>query len=218
MKKKSLLMLVLLGIIAGSTFAQFSIGAGGYFTNDFGGGFEESNPDAKMEMPYMSGGIFAFFDVKYIQLSVGMLAFNNTTSEINNINSSTERKMYGMDIGLFGKIPLSIGKYFTLFPLLGVDYRLILTARDITAKDYNEGQYKNPAGKSAPWDFSAFWFKAGLGLDFSFNDTLFLRGEALYGVRLSSKYERDAVEKNSSRAALLGHGLTMRLALGYKLN
>ncbi len=216
MTKKCLFALILMVIIAGSAFTQsafsLSVGAGGYFTNDFGGGIENSKSSFKIEMPYMGGGCFAFFDATFAELSVGMLAANGT---IDNGAASSELSVYGLDIGLFGKIPVRLGERFTLFPLLGANYRIVLDAINDSG-----AQFRNADGnKKAPADLNAFWFKAGAGLDLSFNEALYLRGEALYGFRLANKYETDAADNQGSGAAsILGHGLTVTFALGYRFN
>lgn len=216
MIKKCVLLLVLLGLILGSAFTQtkwnFSMGAGGYFSNDFGGGFENTNSGEKMETPYAGGGFFAYFDATFAELSVGMLAAEGSTFD-NGATVKTERALYGIDIGLFGKFPFHLGEMFTLYPLLGVDYRLMLTAKD---GDY---QYQNRKNKLAPIDLSSFWIKAGAGLDFSLNRTLYLRGEALYGIRFINTYEKDEIDYIGTGAnSLLGHGFTLKLALGYRFN
>lgn len=215
MIKKYLLMFVFLSLIIGGAFAQskplFSIGAGGYFTNDFGGGFEDSSPSFKMKTPYIGGGVLAFFDATYVEVSIGMLAVKGT---FDNGLTPFDRDIYGMDFNLFGKIPFQIGDRFSFFPVLGVNYRLVLSAQDD-----NGVQHQNKNLKKAPMDLSALWFKAGAGLDFSFNDTLYLRGKVLYGLRLANKYETDAVDTLKSGAdPLFGHGFTVELALGYRLN
>jgi hypothetical protein len=209
MIKNSLLMLVFLGLIAGNSFAQaqsepeswFSIGAGGYFASDFGGGVETSS--SKMETPYVGGGILAFFDATYAELTVGMFGANGDIDK--------ERSMFGIDFGLLGKYPFKLGENFSIFPLLGIEYHLVLTALD-----NDEYQFQND-NEDAPVDLSALWFKAGAGLDFSFDKTLYLRGELLYGLRIVNKYEMDLVDSEGSGAtSLLGHGLNIKLALGYR--
>jgi hypothetical protein len=207
-------------LITGSVFAQsksnsksetppkpfFSFGAGGYFTSDFGGGIQFSS-SSKTEMPYAGGGAFAFFDATYAELSVGMFAANGEFDE--------KRSAFGMDFGLLGKFPIQLSKSFSFFPLLGIEYHLVLSALD---KDEYQFQNKN---KKAPFDLSAFWFKAGAGLDFSFSEALYVRGELLYGLRLANKYEVDTVKAINKAGydgtSLLGHGLNIKLALGYRL-
>lgn len=207
MTKKYVLMVVLLGMILGSVFAQsefsFSVGAGGYFTNDFGGGFETSSPFSRTITHYTGGGASVFFDAVFAELTVGMLSVKET---IDNGVSPLELFPYGMDFGLFGKFPFHLGSMFDLFPLLGVEYRLVLSAPENSGKQWQSGY--------SPVDLSALWIKAGAGLDFSINEALYLRGEALYGIRFANKYEND----DSGKTPLLGHGFTIKLALGYRFN
>jgi hypothetical protein len=72
-------------------------------------------------------------------------------------------------------------------------------------------------------DFSALWFKFGGGLDFAFMQKLYLRLEALYGIRLANTLEKDMKDMVEDLPGadvevknLLGHGLTAKLAVGYK--
>jgi hypothetical protein len=72
-----------------------------------------------------------------------------------------------------------------------------------------------------PGDLNALWFKFGGGLDYSFSDRVYLRGEALYGLRLSNKFEDDLVdylkyEGATSVDTLLGHGIEIKAAIGYR--
>jgi hypothetical protein len=211
MTKKCLWVLLLLGMITVGISAQsgfkFSLGAGGYFTNDFGGGLENKSAGTKTEIPHIGGGVLAFFDATYVKLSVGMLATN-----LDDGVTLTERAMYGIDIGLFGKFPFYLGERFIFFPLLGIDYRMALSAADINGEP-TENNHR------VPGDFSAFWLKAGVGLDFSFNDFFYIRGEALYGVRLANAYETKRVNlPPAGSVPRLGHGATVNIALGYRLN
>jgi hypothetical protein len=70
----------------------------------------------------------------------------------------------------------------------------------------------------------------GGGLDFAVDDNIFIRLEALYGLRLANKIERDlktnmypiidaakAAGASGESKTRLEHGLTVKLALGYKI-
>lgn len=218
MIKKCLLIFILLGIFTGIVFAQsesesqpkswFSIGAGGYFANDFGGGFENSSSSSRTVLPYTGGGFFAFFDATFAELSLGMFAGNG---DHNNGVSPLKRSIFGIDFGLLGKFPFHLGEKFSLFPLLGIEYHLVITAMDSAGYQFQNNNV------NAPLDLSALWFKAGAGIDISFNEILYLRGEVLYGIRLPSKYENDSVNSaGSGSASLIGHGLNIKIALGYR--
>jgi hypothetical protein len=205
MVKKVIVMTVLAIVAAGSIFAQgFSIsaGAGEYFTSDFGGGIEGS-----IKTPYVGGGGFAFLDVTYAELSLGIFGAGGTfTPEGGGQSSDSNMALMGLDIGLLGKYPFALSDKVALYPLLGINYRFVLSA-----KDADGNQHTNSGGDDAPGDFSALWFKAGFGLNFFVTDKIYIRYVESYGIRLANAFENDA-----SANALLGHGLDIKFAVGYK--
>jgi hypothetical protein len=214
MAKKTVAMTVLAMLIAGSIFAQeeaaatvkkpsiISIGVGEYFISDFGGGI-----DGSIETPYVGGGGFVFFDAKYAELSLGIFgAGGKFTPKGNNQSSESNRAIMGLDIGLLGKYPFAWNDKLTLYPLLGINYRFILSA-----KDADGNQHKNSGGDDASGDLSALWFKLGFGLDFFVTDKMYIRYGENYGIRLANAFENDA-----SADALLGHGFEAKFSVGYR--
>jgi hypothetical protein len=211
--KRGFLVLVLMAVMAAGAFAQMTVGGGGYFASDFGGGAKGkySGVDASFKMPYYGGGIYAFFDpIPYVELNVGFF-FAAGSYDVSasaggyGASSSTEMNYNGLDIGVFGKYPVNIGP-LTVFPLIGATFRSFTTV-DMKGTKYD--------GSKA----SAFWFKAGGGLDFSITEKLFLRANLLYGIRLKNKLEEELMKSlNWSNGDLqLGHGLEVKVAVGYKL-
>jgi hypothetical protein len=219
--KKLMLLSVLVAVAAGGAFAlpefKLSAGAGGYFTSDFGGGAEASMGGQTMSIktPYFGGGGFAFFDATWAELSLGFLGGGGTAkTESGGQSQKNDMSVMGFDIGLLGKYPFAISEKLSLFPLFGITYRLMLSV-----KDDDGNQYKNSDGDEAPGDFSALWLNLGGGLDFSFTDHVYVRGEALYGLRLANTFENDTVDSMPSAAdpkTLLGHGLEVKIAAGYR--
>jgi opacity protein-like surface antigen len=129
-------------------------------------------------------------------------------------SGESDMPIMGLDIGLLGKYPFAVNEKLSVFPLLGITYRVVLSA-----KDEDGNQYQNSDGDDAQGDFSALWFKLGGGLDFSFTDHVFLRGEALYGLRFANMVENDLVDSIPSAAdpkTLLGHGHEVKIAVGYR--
>jgi hypothetical protein len=102
---------------------------------------------------------------------------------------------------------------------LGVTYRVILSAKN---EDGEEEPNPIPGrqGDDLAGDLSALWFRFGGGVDFSFTDKIYLRGEVLYGLRLANKFENDLVDFYDKSAMkvdvkpLLGHGLEAKVAVG----
>jgi opacity protein-like surface antigen len=228
MKKKVTLFLVLAVLGAGSLAAQMSMGVGGYVGGDFGGGIKASasyggvSMEAVAKLPYFGGGGFLFFDAQYVELSFGFFAGGGTMSMTGTGMPSvdgTDLTYNNLSLGLLGKYPFSISTAFSVFPLLGIDY-LISTS----VKEKSSGTEAPESG-----DYSSFWFKLGGGLDFAVAGNIFVRLEALYGLRLATKAEKDlkemvdplidaakAMGASGESKTRLGHGLTVKVALGYK--
>jgi outer membrane protein W len=236
--KKLVLVLVIAGALAVGAWAQdeqeapkqggfsLSAGAGGYFTSDFGGGVEASlsayNYEFTTKSPYAGGGGFAFFDATYAELSVGFFGGGGTGEQKMKIGGTSDEgeqdfSISGLDIGLLGKYPFAIGEKLSVFPLLGITFRAVLSA-----KDENGNEMKYDDGGKMAGDFSALWFKLGGGLDYAFTDHVFLRANLLYGLRLASKLEKNLVDEQKKQSSdidakpLLGHGLEVKVAVGYK--
>jgi hypothetical protein len=211
MAKKLFPFLIFAVMIVGEASAQrfsLSTGAGGYFTGDFGGGFEMPLLGQTMsyKYPYIGGGGFVFFDATYAEVSIGIFGGGGETSiEGGGGPSAKFNVLYtGLDFGLLGKYPFMIKERFTVFPLLSVNYRLMLSAKSDTAG-------LSP-GKAS--EYSALWLKLGTGVDYSISSNIYLRGEVLYGLRLLAGIERSA--SLSGIDTLLGHGPEVKIAVGYK--
>jgi opacity protein-like surface antigen len=206
MNRKGLVVLVVAVLAAGNAFAQvpefkLSAGAGGYFTSQFGGGWKFRTSPNEMTYPYAGGGGFAFFDATFAELSFGFFAAGGDRKL--NGNKQFDLSYTGLDISLLGKYPFTLSEQFTLFPLLGIDYRHFVSVKE-------NGTKRNDSG-----DWSALWFKLGAGADYAFTDHIFARLGVLYGIRLASKYEKD-LTKIVSADTKLGHGLDVKLAVGYR--
>jgi hypothetical protein len=206
------------------TVFGISAGVGGFIGGDFGGGVEGTAAGAsiKYELPYFGGGGFAFFDATYAELTLGIYGGSGkikATMKAGDQSQTEESDMSyaNFNIGLLGKYPFAVNQKLSVFPLLGIEYDICLSA-----KNEDGDEYEGMDGKGGPGDFSALWFKFGGGLDYSFTEKIYLRFEALYGLRLANKVEndlKDYLEKMASgidTKTLPGHGLTAKLAVGYK--
>jgi hypothetical protein len=218
--KKLILVLVIFGCGA-ALFAQgigLSAGLGGNFTADFMSfALTQDAKDNNMEAADMNshlvgGGIYAFFDASYVEANVGLL-FGNANQDKTDGMSDDEKK--GMDVtalklSLFGKYPIDLGG-FTLFPMLGIDGQINLDGKvwgETIPDDFKEDFNKM---------FSYFWIKLGVGADIALSEKLYLRPEFLYGIRFNTDDEKDTLDSSPKMAdAIVGHGLDIRLALGFK--
>ncbi|GMO30910.1 MAG: hypothetical protein Pg6A_20370 [Termitinemataceae bacterium] len=242
MAKKVLTLLVLALVIGAGAFAQdekpqkaFSIsaGIGGFTGGDFGGGaegtgtFQSQTFKLIFEAPYFGGGAYAFIDATYAELTLGIYGGKGKVKQTYESPAGSppadeyDISYMNFNIGLLGKYPFMLNKKLSLFPLLGIEYDICLSAKD------EDGEYEGLDGDGKPADFSALWFKLGGGLDFSFTEKVYLRFEALYGLRLASKAENDMKDFiddslsnipgiSTDTKTLLGHGLTAKIAVGFK--
>jgi len=223
MKKKIVLALLVVTLTAGSAFAQISFGAGGFYGADFGGGYEVSDSAIIFGsnrlgamMPYSGGGGHIFVDLSFLEITLGFYGGDLKTKGFlvldgeTTYGTETSYSISNFNLGAFFKSPTTVGP-LTTFWLLGIDWTI--TTKFVRKADEYEF--------SDPGDNSALWVKAGLGLDFGLTGGLFLRTEGLYGLRFASEAENDAADyfKNSNNftRTRLGHGLDVKLALGYKL-
>jgi hypothetical protein len=140
-------------------------------------------------------------------LSAGVFGAGGTVD----MGEEVDTSFMGLDIGVLGKYPFAVSEKLSVFPLLGITYRVMLSAK-MDGEDY-EGF--GPDGDGGPGDFSALWFKFGGGLDYSFTEKVYLRGSLLYGIRLANKMEND-MKDDWDADPLLGHGLEVKIAVGYK--
>jgi hypothetical protein len=224
--KKTMLVLAIFGMCGAALFAQgigLSAGLGGNFTAGFNSfALTQDAKDAGLEAADMNshlvgGGIYVFFDATYVEANVGLL-FGNANSD--KTDGMTDDQKKGMDVtalklSLFGKYPIDLGG-FTLFPMLGIDGQLSLGGK-IQGEEIPDS-YKDDFNEM----FNLFWIKVGVGLDVPLSDKLYLRPEFLYGIRFNTDPEKDTIDSLNSGPvkavdAIIGHGLDIRLALGFRL-
>jgi hypothetical protein len=222
--KKRILVLVSFTMGLTGVWSQesiFSLGVGGFGGGDLGGGIETTITPFKMTEPmqYLGGGGFVFFDVKFVEASVGYFMGVGSWEMKTDVPGESNEKLgdfsiNSLNIGLLIKYPFEIGDTIKIFPAVGVNYQMVLSAKlDNEEEDY-------------PEDFSSIWFQFGVGLDFNISEIIYLRLEALYGFRPKNKMEERYVDamnylfsgypgvKTEKR---LGHGPSIKLALGFNL-
>jgi hypothetical protein len=216
MAKKRLAVFIIAALAASGVFAQgqpkglISAGVGALIGGDFGSGLKNSD-EVLFKTPYFGGGGFLFLDATYAELSFGILAGGGKWGDDDSNEKST---ITNLNIGLLFKYPVAVGEKLSVFPLLGIDYQITVSAK-IDGTDVAD------TGLGKAGDFSALWFKLGGGLDYDITSSVYLRGEALYGLRLANKLEKNMKDMWETYGASdvktrLGHGLTVKLAVGYR--
>jgi hypothetical protein len=207
--KKSISILALLAIIATGAFAQgfpppMSAGGGLLFDWSFNNGVKTKIEGSRvyMGLNILSLGGFGFFDATYAELDVNF-AYGLVTyiADAPGFKETDIGNALQLGFSLLGKYPIGLGS-FTLFPLLGANYNLVLSGKD-------------PDGRiDKPMEYSQFGILAGAGLDFPLTSALYLRGEALFNLRFPSKLMKDTTDAGDSPT--LGMGPRIKIGVGYK--
>jgi opacity protein-like surface antigen len=247
--KKTLGFLFLVTALCGNLWAadfSFSVGAGGLigglFTryNLIADGVINGNPmkvDAGQEMNQFNYGGLVFFDANYGEFSITIQNGINNWRQIlviSGLELNTPAKGDGWEsmlgFTLLGKYPFRLGEWFTLFPLLGVEYQAALVQEraqpDGYIYDRSDGlREKDKDGNAYTLsDWNSFFINIGCGADFPLKSNFFVRGEVLYSFRLMTSYETKNLEymkamtgDNDPKFSGLTSGPSLRLSAGYRL-
>jgi hypothetical protein len=238
--KKPFFCLIIVGVVVTAAWGQ-SIGIGGSVSPVFSaGGFENKTEfmgktvqalsPAYPNVNFFGGGGFVFFDINYLETSVGVYSDSILhTMRVNSPLIEPEEEFTldftALSLGLMGKYTfLRHTRSIRLFPQLGVEYNLVLSAK------LNGVEVDNPL------DWSHLWIKTGLGIDFLIKRTpLFIRLETFFiGLLLPSKAEKDLADnskrklesffldeygttQNFTTKTFSGFGTTLRVAVGFRL-
>jgi hypothetical protein len=188
-----------------------SVGGGAFFTSDLGGGLEYGNGE-HLRTPYYGGGAFLFMDAVYAEIFAGYSAGGGKwkSADVGNNGNLPNMSRSYVNIGIFAKYPIEAGSV-KVFPLLGIDYEASVS-----------GERVSELGTFATKEsMSALWFKIGAGVDFGLSENVYLRGEALYGVRAASEFENVWKDEETERIGLmvnakLGHGGSVKVGVGVR--
>ena len=140
------------------------------------------------------------------------------SGDIKDYTKDSEYKLKATQFGfsLLGKYPLFNTGSISVFPLIGFDYALVLSAKDRESGDkWEKGDI--PYKGFSPSHFSQFGLLAGAGFDFDLSGKLFIRGEALLHMRFSNKFIRELNKDADKTKATLGFGPQIKLGVGYRL-
>jgi hypothetical protein len=188
-----------------------SVGGGGFFAGDFGGGLVWGNNE-RLAMPYYGGGAYLFLDFVYAELSAGYSMGGGTweSGDASTLDSLPNMPRSYINVGFFAKYPFEAGNA-KIFPLLGIDYEASVSGKRV---------YRNGKEYTLDYSTSAAWFKLGGGAEIGLGKSAYWRVEALYGVRTANLYEEKLREKeseyNNSVKTGLGNGVTVRTGVGIK--
>ena len=223
--KKSICILVLFALItAGAFAADLSMSAGGGLLLDISG-----NNGIKLDISEFKGyvgirnlsfGGFVFFDLTYAEFDIS-IAYGSITGVLRDDAKDFDDFDFSGSIAqlgfsLLGKYPIDLGAV-TFFPLLGINYNVVLSAKDkdgYTIEDIEELNFKTSY-------FNQFGFLLGAGLDVSLTQSLFLRAETMLQIRLPCKAFKKAADlmkdyMDLSPDTTIGLGPRFKIGIGYK--
>ena len=142
-------------------------------------------------------GAFAFFGLnRFIEFNLGFLYKNPGDFKVTvggatmNSDASDEgiKSTAALHFGVYGKYPFILSPIIVLFPTIGSDFELTLS------------------GDNSWWH--DLWFRGGIGLDFFFTETMFLRSHLIYGVGIP-------IGGDANLGTNFSHGLLVKLGLGW---
>jgi len=220
--KKSITILILLALVTGGVFAQgINFGYGllydgswnngtkaGYMGYDFYGGVINN-----------SFGGFLYLDSTYVELDFSIsFGLVDITTKVNGygLDETNQQKLgdaVQFGISLLAKYPFELGR-ITLFPLVGISYNMFISLVD------GRTVYSDPEV------LNQFGVLAGIGADFFYSGSLYLRVEGLFQLRFASEYQRDLADYLKAEFAsysihtdfktTLGMGPVIKIAFGSK--
>ena len=232
---------VVAGAVSTASAIEMSAGIGGIFSNDFRGGLlslygTEKEDDKEYKFTsnetWSGGGFGVFFDATYAEVGVGM-TFGGTQA----IYGFKGISFTALNLGLAGKYPIAIADNVTFFPLLGIDYMMVLAATTKYVNSDNDQKWDGKKETKTAWngeeyevenpkagDLSRLGFRLGFGMDIDLNETMFLRNVISYNLRLANKFNKDEVDEWKKESdepevdvnAGLSHGLSVSLSLGFR--
>jgi hypothetical protein len=210
----------------GGLFTRYSIDAAG--TRD--GARIALN--AKQKENNFNYGLSAFFDATYAALSFAYAHGEYSWSQRSDLSSwggtsSWDGKRDSLRIGLYGKYPFTPHTAFTLAPLLGVEYQVMLRDEGEWGGAYfDRPQLVNNDKNGDRFSLSAwnaFWISVGGQLDYHITPHYFVRGELLCAFRLPTPYELDGLSQAKSQtgdSSPTVKGITMaprlNVSVGYR--
>jgi hypothetical protein len=192
--KKFAVFLVCLAVMASGAFA-LEKNAGGVIL--FNGGATYGNADFGIgrnldwSLSRAGFGVFGFFGVsQFVELNFGFLYKNPDTFKVEGLGSDSVadiESVPALQLGVYGKYPIPVSDKIVIFPTGGVDLEITLSD-DLWWHD--------------------IWLRAGAGLDYFFNEKMFLRSHLIYGLAVPVGGEPELGLK-------FGHGVLIKVGLGW---
>jgi hypothetical protein len=197
-----------------------SLGAGAALDlttwGDLKGNVSGFSAEVKEEMKPID--IKAFVDFTYLQVSAGYIMVNGATGTIGIGSALSTMDLKGIltyvSFAGYLKYPFHVGAV-TVFPLLGVEYKLNLTSKDGSGNDV-----KSTMTSQQQADLNELWIEGGAGMDFTLGP-FYIRPEVLIGFKPLSTTDNDTISaaESSGWTSVSFNYFTVNLNIlvGYKL-
>jgi hypothetical protein len=190
---------------AGGLRAQgFALSAGAY-GDLFALGTIKDYDGAKDNSLIVGGGFGLFFDAAYVEIGLGM-DFGQLS------DNGADFDMMFLTFSVLAKYPITRNERLTVFPLLGVGWKIFLAGTGGDSREIKRADLKDLSDDEGAYD--AFSIDAGAGADFTLTAKLYFRVDALLGFKLPSKSEQDAIKDRGAK--IFTCGPTIKAGLGYK--
>lgn len=193
--KKILLTCLLLFFFSKAFALDFSIGVGyspHYSIIDLKGVSSGASTEPFRHPPSFTTKFF--FDATYLQASFGAMMANIITQDATGKFVAFSGDLFYLDFSAFAKLPLAFGPV-TLFPLVGIEYKL-----DLTYVDANNNDLKAALPSQAQLDLNELWVEGGIGADIALGDRFFFRLQLFAGIKPLSATDKEALSALQSSA------------------
>ncbi|MDR3172116.1 MAG: outer membrane beta-barrel protein [Treponema sp.] len=226
-EKKHLLFLLILAMgFCASHLAtaeeQFSLNAG--IGGDFSVLFDvekNHNTFAPQIMPV--GGVSVFFDATYVEVTVAMVWGSKMTFVYPYDPAGISFSLNHIGFSLYGKYPFVLKK-LTIYPMLGVDYHVLLSAQVKDAEDNDSGgKIKRGdsigGGYKVEDQFDYLSLGLGVGLDVPLPKSFFIRSEFILHYVFDSTIasdRREYAKKFDYDYSSIIFGPQVKFAVGYR--
>lgn len=197
-----------------------SLGAGAALDlttwGDLKGNVSGFSAEVKEEMKPID--IKVFVDLTYLQLSAGYVMVNGATGTIGIGSATSTMDLKGsltyISFAGYLKYPFQLGAV-SLFPLIGVEYKL-----NLTDKDGNGNDVKPALTSQQQADLNELWIEGGAGMDFTLG-SFYIRPEVLIGFKPLSTTDNGTIAAAQSSGwtsvSLDYFTINLNILVGYKL-
>jgi hypothetical protein len=228
--KKTLSILAFFILFSSALFAvefPLSLGLGGSFGIDSSViSADLSDTIAKQSYSSYAYGLLIFFDMRFAEIGMGFSGLSTTVN-----HSESFRKATGIDpeemtlsgntlfLSLYGKYPFQLSSSLSLYPLVGIEAEIVMSMRYGSDSLYG-ARIKGDSYQGNADDWTAVWFRFGIGSDFHLNEGVFLRSELTFGIKANTPREKaiiSAITKQGDYTNISSYGIggKLTISVGY---